>query len=329
MVARVKKHWKVTESCEESHIRVDRDKGVIYNVLVLGRKARNGRRYTDEAMEEALQRKLYDRLQVYIGPHKRTKYAKRSPNNHAGELRNVYKAKDGLRAKEFHVNRESRGGRLAMEIAERFPNSFGLSHHADVAGYEEDGEKIITRILEVAVADIVKDAATTDGIFEEVHVANDNEIVEEEGLEEGEVAVETPADDTTGGDAGWKKAIKDLIAAIHDDDTVSDEDKMTATKAVMKVKKILGGGDEDDTDTEDDGDDTPSGEEEVDVKKLLKRVEALESVKKRPPQRPKSAPRSEVVEDVNPRPKDKTKEKPKFPKTRQEILDAYGDDDEE
>ncbi len=318
----------MTEGCDGvKPARVDRAAGVIYDVLVLGRKARNGRRYTDEAMEEALQRKLYDGLQVYIGPHKRKKDAKRSPMDHAGELRGLYKAADGIRAREFHVNRASRGGRVAMEIAERFPTKFGLSHHADVAGYEdENGEKIVTRILEVAVADIVKDAATTDGVFEEVDMADETEVIE--AGEEGEV-VDTPGvDTTTGGDdmgAGWEGPMKDLIAAIHADDSIDDDVKLKATKAAMKVKAMLKGDDSED-DSEDDAEDGPSGEEEVDVKKLQARLKALEEASKRKPQRPKSTARSTVVEDVQP---GKKKDKAKPPRDRAGILAAYEDAEDE
>lgn len=310
----------MTEGCEKPPVRVDREAGIIYDVLVLGRKARNGRRYTDEAMEEALSRKLYDELQVYIGPHKRKGNSKRSPNNHAGELRGLYKAADGIRAREFHVNRATRGGQLALEIADKFPKRFGLSHHADVAGYEdENGEKIVTRILEVHVADIVKDAATTDGVFEEV------EQVGEEGEDGALAPADAPGDED--GSTGWKKAIKDLIAAIHDDDSIDDGDKMTATKAVMKVKKVLSGDSEDD---DDDEEETPTGEEEVDVKKLIKQQVKLAIAKavpkSKPTLRPKSTARSSVTEDVTP--KAKPAEKPKFPQKREDILAAYEDDEE-
>lgn len=337
-----RQRWAVCEQCEACPTtRVDRKAGIIRDVLVLGRKARNGRRYTDEAMEAALEQGLYDGLQVYVGPHKRRKDSKRSPNDHAGELRGLYKARDGIRAREFHVNRASRGGRIALEIADRFPRSFGLSHHADVAGYEtEDGEKIVTRILEVAVADIVKDAATTDGVFEEVDMSKAQEqdvVVEvEEAREEGELDTELGAGDADAGAAvdtptSWAKAIKDLIAAIHDDDDVDDDVKMKATKKAMEVKKLLGGDDDEEEEEEEEEDDAefPRGEEEVDVRKIVRtevrRAVAESARRSKPRRRPTSAARSTVVEDATPA---KRPAKQTFPKKPEDIVNAYADDED-
>lgn len=148
-------------------MRIDEKAGIIHDVLVLGRRAKNKRHYTAEAMRDAIRNRKYERIPVYIGPHKKSRFAKRSPNDHAGELRNTRLTQDGIRA-DLHYNRVSRGGKLLLEAAKRFPESFGLSHHADVAGYEEDGQKLITRIVEATVVDLVKDPATTQNVFESV-----------------------------------------------------------------------------------------------------------------------------------------------------------------
>ncbi len=329
---RLKRRWRCTEVAEDStpQVRVDREKGEIYDVLVLGLKARNKRRYTLEAREDAIKRNVYEGLAVYIGPHKRHRFAKRSPNDHAGKLEGVYKAANGeIRARKLLVNRATRGGQIAMEIADKFPDQFGLSHHALIDGYEEDGEKIVTCIAEATVADLVKDPGTTDGIFEETDMGQETET--ETVVEDIDTATDTTGVTATAGNAmSWSDALKALIAAVHDDDSLEDDVKLKATKDLMKVKGYLSG-DGEDEDEEEEGESaanetdetTAAGAEEVDVTKLMKRLKALEQAeadrKKAAKKRPKSSARSETTEDVTPKPKPK----PALPNDRTSILAAY------
>lgn len=335
---KVKHRWHVAEEYEGAP-RIDKAAGVIYNVLVLGKRARNKRRYTEEAMEEAVHSGKYEHLQVYIGPHKKSRFAKRSPNDHGGELRNTRLAKDGVRG-DLHYNRVSRGGQLVLEIAERFPKRFGLSHHADVAGYVENGEKIITRILEVTVADVIKDPATTDNVFEDVETPkakSQKQVREEASEEELGTATEPETDEAVG---GWASCLKTLIGELHDDDTVDDDLKMKVTKQLLKIKKMLNGTDEDSEDEEDDeeaeeGAEPKKGAEEaVDVRRLIKRefkqlVSKLNARTPLPAKKrtnvPRSSARSGVTEDVTPKPKPKAAEQLVLRK-RDDIIDVYSED---
>jgi len=332
--------WEATEQTESPDIKIDEAKGVIYNVLILGNKAKNGRRYLLEAKEDAVQRGLYEQLQVYIGPHKRSMWAKRSPNNHAGELRNVHLTDNEEVRGDLHYNRASRGGRLVLEIAKRFPKAFGLSQHAWVNGYEQDGEKLITEIGEIAVADVVKDPGTTTNIFEDTNVDKDKADEAREDVDDGldnaggePVATEEP----TIGDC-----INDLISEIHGSD-LTDDKKLAATKTLMKLKKDLGFGSDDGSDDtadedageetgDDDGKEKPAseGKEEVTMEgiaKLIdKKLKAHGAAQIRLPRKnpPKSKPRSEVTEDVN-----KPKLEPKATANMTELETAYKDEDEE
>lgn len=338
---KVKGRWSVSESAGTAP-RIDEKAGVIYNVLILGRKARNRRHYTDEAKEAAVTYGTYENLQVYIGPHKKKRIAKRSPNDHAGELRNTRLAPDGIRG-DLHYNRASRGGKLALEIAKRFPKHFGLSHHADVAGYiGEDGEKYITRILEATVADIVKDPSTTDNVFEDVEAQNAKKAgkqVRQDAKEEGEVesdGVDQVDDDADADGGGWADSIKQLIGEIHDDDSIDDDVKMKATKMAMKLKKLLNGDDADD-DADEGG--KNDADEAVDVAKLVRREVKRavgRAVQKPQPQpqarkssiKPRSSARSEeAAEDVEQKPKPKQPAKPLPLKKREDIIAAYEDDE--
>ena len=52
------------EAFAEAGLRIDRDKGIIHDVKVLGRDSKNGRVYTQEAMNDAA--KLYEGISVNI-----------------------------------------------------------------------------------------------------------------------------------------------------------------------------------------------------------------------------------------------------------------------
>lgn len=305
---------------QSSTVSIDRKAGVIRNVLIVGRKSRNKRRYTDEAMEQAIKDRMYENLQVYIGPHRKKgtpEFKKRSPHDHAGELRNTRKTADGVRG-DLHYNRASRGGQVVLEIAERFPKAFGLSHHVDYEGYEEKGETLVTRILEAHVVDVVKDPGTTSGIYEEHDVNEETKVATEE---EGEVETATPTEPT--GSASWMGTFKDLMGAIHGDDSIEDPVKLKAIKKLMDVKKMLSGeGDGEEDDEEEDTEaDKPEGEEAVDLKALVKRIAVLE--KKPAEKKPKSSARQVATEEVTPKPPAKKQ----YPKKPEDVLAAYDDDD--
>lgn len=284
--------WETYSPTTESSTRVDSRKGVIHNVLIVGRKARNRRAYLDEALEAA--RPLYEGVSVYLDHQRgqRDRFKRRSVHDFVGKLHNVRHAPDGLRA-DVHYSRQSRAGQLAAEIAERFPERFGFSHHADVEGYEDNGLKVVERIMEVYSVDLVKDPATTDSVFEEVDAPQD---------ETGAMSVE--------------QAILALQTAILGSSDMEDAEKEAAIKLVHKLKAKLLGGSEEESDPA-DGDATESVEA-----KILARLEALEQRLRTPGKSrpaPKSAARSTVTESVTP------KAPPaKAPQTEAEIRAAWG-----
>lgn len=289
---------------------MDREKGIIYDVLVLGYAAKNKTVYTSEAREEALRDKTYDGLQVYIGPHKKNKRAKRSPHDHAGELMNPRDSPEGIRA-DLKYNRESTGGKLAVEIAERFPHAFGLSHHADVEGFvDERGNKIVSRILEAYVADIVKDPSTTSEVFEEA------EVPEAEGGEESPMEIDD--------------AIVKMQHCILQCKEVDDKVKEKAIKKLHQLKAMLKGEAEPE-DEEDDEEDEKSkkseAKEEVDISRIIeaavKKAVAAAIPKKAPP---KSTARSTVTEEVN-EPSKAPAPATKVSFKRGDVASRYGEDD--
>lgn len=142
---------------------VDRDKGIIHGVKVLGLKSLNGRRYTLEAIREAVSK--YEGLSVNVDhPDKPTD--QRSAYDRLAWLENVRVQEDGLYA-DLHILLTHDLAPKLLEAAEKNPRLFGLSHNARGSGEQlPDGTFEIRSIDEVISVDIVADPATTSGLYE-------------------------------------------------------------------------------------------------------------------------------------------------------------------
>lgn len=142
--------------------RVDRAKGLIRDVKILGYKSLNGREYTKAALESAV--KLYEGCKVNIN-HPKNPNDPRDYNDRFGWLENVKLAPDGLRGDlRFNPNHK-----LAERIcwdAENAPNNLGLSHNAVGETREGREGQIVNKITKVNSVDLVADPATTKGLFE-------------------------------------------------------------------------------------------------------------------------------------------------------------------
>src|SRR5262245_2140459 len=108
--------------------KVDREAGIIRAVKILGRESRNGRSYSDEALTQAV--RLYEGLGVNIDHPQSKAVADRKFADGFGYLRNVRRQDDGVYGDlvflKSHVLAEQ-----ICEAAERMPQQFGLSHHAE------------------------------------------------------------------------------------------------------------------------------------------------------------------------------------------------------
>ena len=154
---------RFTESTTHaSALKVDREAGVIYGVKVLGEQSKNGRTYTRQAMQEALP--LYEGVVVnidhnYDGPHKR-KLAEGF-----GKLCNARIGSDGIYA-DTHYLKSHHLAESVVERAERFPDTFGLSHDAEGDISTVNGRDEVTRIKSVQSVDLVAFPATNQSLFE-------------------------------------------------------------------------------------------------------------------------------------------------------------------
>ncbi len=152
--------------------KVDREKCIIYGVLVCGKHSPNthgekgveGTDYEDGALIQGLP--LYEGLMVNIDHPPREKPGReRSAHDRFGKLVQARISPEGTRADLHYLKSHPMAERIT-EAAERMPDAFGLSHNAFGRGEVRNGRYVIVEIKEVRSVDVVADAGTTRSLFE-------------------------------------------------------------------------------------------------------------------------------------------------------------------
>lgn len=160
----LRRQW-LTEDVVRSggpRLRVDREKGIIYGVKILGLESANGRRYLAKAVRKAIP--LYEGRSVRINHPKRPD-DQRDSEDVFGKLRNVEMGEDGSYG-NLHFLKSHPMAERVCEAAERMPDVFGLSHNAQGEGETINGIFVVQEIVGVRSVDLVADPATTSGLFE-------------------------------------------------------------------------------------------------------------------------------------------------------------------
>ncbi|MCC6419940.1 MAG: hypothetical protein IT429_17025 [Gemmataceae bacterium] len=275
MATRINQRYRTVTLREDvaSAGRVDRARGIIRGVKILGLESANGidddpdverRVYSRRALEEAIP--LYEGAKVNVN-HPDDPSERRDAEDGFGVLQGVHLADDGLYA-DLHFLKSHPLARRVCEAAERMPNSYGLSHNADARGSRKGDAWVVEEIVKVRSVDLVRDPATTRGLFEERDVAakktrriieqddSDDEqaVLDDDGLDldaddaSDDDGLDLDADD--GADAGsgagdWRQHLADMISAIVLDDTLdADAIKAKISHAIDTLSK----GEEDDSD---------------------------------------------------------------------------------
>ena len=154
-------HEQVVRS---AHIeKVDREKGIIYGVKVLGWESLNGRRYLPEAAQAAMT--LYEGCPVNLD-HPAKAETTRPFSARFGWLEQISYKQDGLYGNLHVLNPLSEDAITLFNAAEKKPNLFGLSHNAEGEGDSVEGVWIVRKITEVRSVDLVTEPATTNGLYE-------------------------------------------------------------------------------------------------------------------------------------------------------------------
>lgn len=142
-------------------VQIDREAGVIRNVRILGNRSRNGYRYNDAAMDQA--RGLYEGMVVNLD-HQFAKGDRRIADGF-GALRDIHRDGEGIRG-DLHYLTKHPLAEAVVERAERFPETFGLSHDAEGQRERIGNETVVTSVDRVRSVDVVSNPATNTSLFE-------------------------------------------------------------------------------------------------------------------------------------------------------------------
>ena len=148
----------------QPHGRIDRRRGVINGVKILGLTSRNNRRYPLETLTEAIP--LYQNAKVNLNHPDGNPTEPRRYQDRFGLVRNVRIVEnEGLFA-DFHFNPKHLYAEQLLWDAENTPENVGFSHNIEAEVVQENDMMIVQKILAVRSVDLVADPATTQGLFE-------------------------------------------------------------------------------------------------------------------------------------------------------------------
>lgn len=262
---------KLYESVYTPAAKVDRLNHVIRDVKVLGRFSKNGREYSDKALEDT--RKLSEGKAVNINhPVRRDIHVERGLLEGWGFLQNSRIASDGVYA-DLHYLDSHEATPVLVERIERFPDKLGLSIAGDGIQTRKNGKKFVESVDFMNSVDLVGVPATTNGLFESFDPPQRMtwvELLETLDIERfpgrdillEEDAAMMPADASMGMDVGSgdqdeqvRSAISTLVDAIINDDSMGDAEKLNQIKLILKARSKLST----EPDANDDPDAPPAG----------------------------------------------------------------------
>lgn len=144
-------------------LTVDRGRGIIHGVKILGLVSENGRRYLPSAVKAAT--RLYEGIKVNID-HPDNPGDTRSATDRIGKLVNVHYVEGKGLFGDFEVNAGHPFAEQLFYAAEHMPDIYGMSHNAQGDGEDIDGVFVVNKIVEVRSVDLVADPATTKALNE-------------------------------------------------------------------------------------------------------------------------------------------------------------------
>ncbi len=242
---------------------IDREAKVIRGVKILGAESRNKRRYPESVIQSAVP--LYEGAKVnFDHPSRKGNPGERKFSDGGGVIKGCrFESGDGGKGiyGDLHYLESHPNTALFLERAERFPDSFGLSHIVEGELAWEGGAAVVKSIERVVGVDIVTDPATTSGLFEsfegegmakirliELFAGDDTvaktlrENLEAAGIDPA-MEVDVPAEDAPSGDDAVKMGFRAAIIAVIDDDTLDMAGKLAKVKELLKSEeKVMDSG---------------------------------------------------------------------------------------
>ena len=143
--------------------KVDRERGIIRDVKILGMHSKNNRRYSESAMRGAVH--LYEGAAVNVNHPDGGSRGPRAYQDRIAMLRNVKYRDKGLYG-DLQVNKGHELAESLFYAAEFMPDSCGLSHNIHGKTRQDGRTLVIESIDRVVSVDLVADAATVGGLFE-------------------------------------------------------------------------------------------------------------------------------------------------------------------
>jgi len=154
---------KLLEYCSAGlSLKVDREKGIISGVKILGMESQNGRSYTAKCVTNAMP--LYEQAAVFVDHSKGPD--PRSYHDRIGRIESVRASEDGLYG-DLHLNPKHSLAEQLFWDAENAPQHVGFSHDCMANVSRKDGRTIVESISSVKSVDLVAKPATTRGLFED------------------------------------------------------------------------------------------------------------------------------------------------------------------
>lgn len=242
--------------------KVNREAGVVAGVRILGASSKNGREYSEQAMQQAAT--IYEGLGVNVNhPDRKNASVERGVGDGIGWLSGVkYIPEQKAVVGDLNILKEHPLAGLLFEAAERNPKRFGLSHNAEGRMGTKGGKRVVESIESVRSVDIVQTPATNTGLFEseapkmklrehveQIDKANPGRAMLLKLLEEDEMApmamAEMPAE-ASGGESEdqVKAAFRQMVVAAFDDDKLDTKATLTKIKDILKAYEKLNGGGE-------------------------------------------------------------------------------------
>ena len=236
--------------------RVDRESMVIRGAKIIGRESKNGRIYSDRALDSLV--RFYENQSVNVDHDRSKPNPERKMGDGFGVLRNVTKRADGVYG-DLHYLKEHALAPVILERAERMPDSFGLSHAAEGRVVRKNGKLIVEDVEVVHSVDIVREPATTSGLFESTNGGYDmaimtiNEIVQSvsgetpglvflrEQMDAGVIAAEAPVEvpAETGASDQVKAAFRAAVIEAFDDESLDIKATIARIKEIMTAQEKL------------------------------------------------------------------------------------------
>jgi len=161
--------WEDFEGLGEA--RVDRGERLIKNVTLCGKTSKNGRTYSEQALNDAV--RLYQHAPFYFDhpteAQLRERKGARSVLDLAGEILNPRRVGDTVKG-DLHILEREPTSSLAFALAEQMPHRAGMSHRGrgTVRPGAHGQADVVESLAEVFAVELVTDPATTAGLFESV-----------------------------------------------------------------------------------------------------------------------------------------------------------------